>query len=147
MTCFVWNLKLNVFMPSDYWKYFLDISAMILKGSYRESDIWTFFLTQKRHVVMCLIRWTLKHPTITQFVSSVVGWAMFTTQRRRGLAGRGGRGRWLVHQSLYFTLHTLRAVTPKILLFNIVCDKNCWLLSSIIFLVCLFHCFIFLRIY
>ena len=83
MTWFVWNLKLKVFQPSDNWKYFLDIFAMNLKGSYRGKWYLNFFVdakTSRSYMVNAMKTEASDNYTVCKLC---VRWAMFTIQWRR----------------------------------------------------------------
>ena len=128
-------------MLSDYRKYFFYISTMILKGSYRGKWYLNLFLdakTSHSYVVNAMNNEASDNYTVCKLC---VRWAMFTTQRRRVLAGRGGRGRSLVDHSLYSTLHILRAVTPKDLVFkHRLWQKNVANLQVMLILVLFLYC-------
>ena len=136
MTQFVWNLKLKVFQPSDNWKYFLDIFAMILKGSYRGKWYLNLFLdakTSRSYMVNAMNTEASDNYTVCKLC---VRWAMFTIQRRRTRALIGW-SKFILHASYTQGHHPL---------------SNCFSTSVVTKIVgyfqfCLFHCFIFLRIY
>ena len=98
MTRFVWNLKLKVFQPSDNWKYFLDIFAMILKGSYRGKWYLNLFLDAKTSRSYMVNAMNTEASDIYTVCKLCVRWAMFTIQRRRTRALIGW-SKFILHAS------------------------------------------------